>query len=108
MVLIAAVSTAGRVFYAMHRKNNNTNSLVLFYQHLIEHLKNQDSHYKDNTYFVHDNAPYATSRKFTNWANKTGLSFFQFGPYSFSHSGAEAIFAYCKKGLLHKNPTHPK
>ena len=98
VALTVAISNKGRLFYAIHRKNNSTDTMVLFFKELVKLFHQADPDFAGKTVFAHDNCAYVANKKFEHWAIKSGKRWFQYGPYSFLHAPAELAFSHCKHG----------
>ena len=62
--LTVTVSSKGRLLWSMHRGNNNSKTMMLYYNQLFKVLKRDNSFDEDRAVFLQDNAAYQVSEEF--------------------------------------------
>ena len=59
--MIATKDTDGRVWFSLGHANTDSNVIVTFLHHLVQTLDRETPGWKEETWLVHDNAPYFSS-----------------------------------------------
>ena len=59
--MIAAMDTEGQVWFSLSHSTTDSNVMITFLHHLVQAIDNETPGWKENSWLVHDNAPYFTS-----------------------------------------------
>ena len=98
--MIAAMDTEGRVWFSLSHSNTDSDVMITFLYHLVQVLDNETPGWRENSWIVHDNAPYFTSEETRAAVNAMGLNMTFSAPYSYSAAPIETLFSNLKLGEL--------
>ena len=98
--MIAALDTEGHVWFTLAHANTDHNMMALFLLSLTKALDNETPDWRENTFFLLDNASYHRSPETKAILQTLGLKVIYSGPYSFSASPIELLFGGFKVGEL--------
>ena len=98
--MIAALASDGRLWYSLTQANTDSNVLLLFVQHLVEHLDAEDGGWRKSTILLVDGAKYHVSRVAREGFAKLRVRVLWTAPYSYDSSPIERLFAALKSGNL--------
>ena len=94
--MIAAVSTAGRVFFTINQGKNNSTSFLYFIVKLCRRLDVEDPAWRKKLVFLLDNASIHRSRETLEYMKAFGIPVMFLAPYSFKMAAVEKLFAFVK------------
>ena len=80
--------------------------MLMFLSRLAELLSKEHSNWRDNTYWLLDNAPYHRSRDVRQHLLKLGVKVILSGQYAYDGAPVESFFNYYKQEL--QNPQRLK
>ena len=101
--MIAALDTSGRIHVSLLQSNNNSQTMEVFFTHLINMLDEKDRYWRKNTIFMCDGASYHTSEVMRNFYKTNNVPLLFTGPHSYAASPIELFFAAFKKGDVNPN-----
>jgi transposase len=94
--MIAAVSTAGRVFFTINQGKNNSTSFVYFLVKLCGRLDLEDPAWRTKLVLLLDNASIHRSRETLEYMKVFGIPVMFLAPYSFRMAAVEKLFSFVK------------
>jgi hypothetical protein len=94
--MIAAISSKGRVFFAVNQGKTNAHTFSLFLVGLCHALDGEDRNWRKEVTFLLDNAPYHRAAASFALYEALGLPLMFLGPYSFKMAPVEKLFSFVK------------
>ena len=104
--LILALDTDGKIFFSLSQANNNSNTLILFFQQLVIKLNELRPGWRKNHIFQLDNASYHKSESIIEYFETQKIPIIFSGPHSYDAAPTELCFASLKSVNL--NPDDVK
>ena len=98
LALIAALDTAGRVYFSVNHSNTDSDVLLLFLRLLVLRLNDDTPDWMSDSVILLDNAKYHTSKETREALLKLGIPVIFSGPYSYSSAPIELMFSGLKNG----------
>ena len=98
--LIAALDTGGQVYYTLTQANTDQNVMMVYMQHLIRKLDEEDPNWKEHTYVLMDGARYHTGEDIRLFLHKMQIKMIWTAPYCYTTSPIELLFGGLKFGEL--------
>ena len=98
--MIAALDIEGRVWFSLSHANTDSNTMMVFLNHLTKAFDNETPDWRDNTVLIWDNASYHRSQETKAIVKKMGLQIIFSGPYGYSASPIELLFGSLKVGEI--------
>ena len=71
--MIAALDTDGRLYLSLTQFNTDSDVMLMFLSRLAHLLSQEDNNWREDTYFLLDNAPYHHSREVREHMLKLGV-----------------------------------
>ena len=94
--MIAALDTEGRLYLSLTQINTDSDVMLMFMSRLANLLTQEDSTWRENTYWLLDNAPYHRSREVREHLLKLGVKVILSGQYAYDAAPVERLFNYYK------------
>ena len=94
--LIVAIDSNGQLYFSLSQANNNSVTMILFLQMLIEKLDKERPGWRRSTILLIDNAPYHTSEQVFQFYKSEKLPIMFTGPHSYDAAPIELLFASLK------------
>ena len=96
--MIAALDTEGRLYLSLTQQNTESDVMLMFMSRLALLLSQEDKDWRENTYWLLDNAAYHKSDEVRRHLKRLGVKIVFSGQYAYSAAVCELFFAYCKDG----------
>ena len=81
--MIAAVDTGGRLYLSLTQFNTDSNVMLMFLSRLATVLTQEDPNWREDTYWLLDNAPYHRSKEVRDCLKDLGVKIILSGQYSY-------------------------
>jgi transposase len=94
--MIAAISSKGRVFFAVNQGKTTALTFGLFIVGLCQVLDEKDQNWRKEVTFLLDNAPYHRAVASFALYECLGIPTMFLAPYSFKMAAVEKLFSYVK------------
>ena len=104
--MIAALDTEGHLYLSLTQQNTDNNVMLMFLSRLANVLSQEDKDWREDTYWLLDNASYHRSDDVRRCLVKLGVKIILSGQYAYSAAPCERFFAYYKRE--DQNPTWVK
>ena len=104
--MIAALSTDGHLYLSLTQFNTNNDVMLMFLSRLANVLSSESQNWREDTYWLLDNASYHRSSDVRKHLLELGVKVILSGPYSYAAAPCETFFAYYKQG--EQNPDRLK
>ena len=104
--LIAAMTSAGEVWYTVNRGITNSDTFAFFLVKLVDHLDALDSGWREHSVIMLDNASYHRGEATQRLMHQLHLPVLFLGPYHFRLAPVESLFSFIKGRDL--NPLRSK
>ena len=104
--MIAAIDTEGELYLSLTQFNTDSDVMLMFLSRLAELLTKERGDWRQDTYWLLDNAPYHRSREVRQHLLKLGVKVILSGQYAYDAAPVERFFAYYKREL--QNPERLK
>ena len=104
--MIAALDTDGRLYLSLTQFNTDSDVMLMFLSRLANVLSQEDADWRENTYWLLDNAPYHRAGEVKQHFLKLGVKVILSGQYAYSAAPCEFFFNYYKQE--DQNPSHLK
>ena len=98
--LIAALDTAGCIYYSLTQANTDQNVMLVFLMHLVGQLDLERPSWREDTVLLLDGARYHTGSAVREYLRKLELQVIWSAPYSYSTAPIERVFAVLKFGEI--------
>ena len=98
--LIAALDTAGCIYYSLTQANTDQNVMMVFLIHLVNQLDLERPSWRDDTVLLLDGARYHTGSEVREYLWKLELQVIWSAPYSYSTAPIEMVFGTLKFGEI--------
>ena len=98
--VFAAIDTEGRCWYSLSQAITNGETFMLFMHHLAAMLEAEIPNWKETSIILFDGARYHVSPESREKLARAGYPIMMTGPYSFTSSPIETLFAALKQGEL--------
>ena len=95
--MIAAVDTDGRLYLSLTQFNTDSDVMMMFLSRLAANLSQEDPGWREDTYWLLDNAAYHRSKEVRECLRNLGVKTILSGQYAYSGSVVELFFAYYKR-----------
>jgi len=95
--MIAAVDTDGRLYLSLTQFNTDSDVMLMFLSRLANVLSQEDPNWRENTYWLLDNAPYHRSGDVKQHLLRLGVNVILSGQYAYSAAPCELFFNYFKQ-----------
>ena len=96
--MIAALDTDGRLYLSLTQFNTDSDVMLMFLSRLANVLTEERADWRDDTYWLLDNAAYHRSREVRQHLLKLGVKVILSGQYAYEAAPVERFFAYYKQG----------
>jgi len=104
--MIAAVDTDGRLYLSLTQQNTDGDIMQVFFSRLATVLTQERPDWREDTYWLLDNASYHKSKEVRECLKNLGVKVILSGQYAYAASVCELFFAYYKQ--TDQNPTWKK
>ena len=95
--MIAAVDTDGNLYLSLTQQNTDTDVMLMFFSRLANVLSQENMEWRDETYWLLDNAAYHRSKEVRECLLKLGVKVILSGQYAYSAAPCELFFSYYKR-----------
>ena len=95
--MIAAVDTDGRLYLSLTQQNTSSDIILMFMSRLANVLSQEDKDWRNNTYWLLDNAAYHKSKEVRECLIKLGVKVILSGQYAYAAAPCELFFNYYKQ-----------
>ena len=95
--MIAAVDTDGRVYLSLTQQNTSSDIILMFMSRLANVLSQEDKDWRNETYWLLDNAAYHKSKEVRECLLKLGVKVILSGQYAYAAAPCELFFSYYKQ-----------
>ena len=95
--MIAAIDTEGSLYMSLTQFNTDSDAMLMFMSHLCTTLTSEDRNWRENTYWLLDNAPYHRSKEVREHLLRLGVKVILSGQYAYSAAPIELFFSYYKR-----------
>ena len=96
--MIAALDTNGQLYLSLTQFNTDSDVMLMFLSRLASLLSEEQANWREDTYWLLDNAAYHRSKEVRDHLRKLGVKVILSGPYAYEAAPVECFFAYYKKG----------
>ena len=94
--MIAALDTDGRLYMSLTQFNTDSDVMLMFLSRLANVLSAEDANWRDETYWLLDNASYHRSTEVRKHLLELGVKVILSGTYAYDAAPIERFFAYYK------------
>ena len=94
--MIAAIDTDGRLYMSLTQFNTDSDVMLMFMSRLADLLTHEQKDWRDNTYWLLDNAPYHKSKEVRKHLLNLGVKVILSGQYAYGSAPIELFFNYYK------------
>ena len=94
--IIAAITTAGMVYFSVNRGRTRSSTFCLFLAKLVAQLDSENPRWRDKAVVMLDNAPYHRSKDTADFIARARVPLMFLGPYQFAMAPVERLFAFIK------------
>lgn len=102
--MIAALDTQGKLYLSLTQFNTDSDVMLMFLSRLALVLTEESPDWRDDTYWLLDNAPYHRSKEVREHLLKLGVKVILSGQYAYEAAPVELFFNYYKQEQ--QNPEH--
>ena len=95
--MIAALDTDGNLYMSLTQTNTDSDCMMVFMSHLCTVLSAEQSDWRDDTYWLLDNATYHRSQEVREHLRLLGVKVVLSGQYAYSAAPIELFFSYYKR-----------
>ena len=96
--MIAAIDTDGRLYLSLTQQNTDSDIMLMFMSRLANVLSQECKDWRNDTYWLLDNAAYHRSKEVRDCLLKLGVKVILSGQYAYASAPCELFFAYYKRG----------
>ena len=104
--MIAAVDTEGHLYLSLTQFNTDSNVMLMFLSRLATVLSQEEPGWREDTYWLLDNAAYHRSKEVRECLRNLGVKIILSGQYAYGAAPCETFFSYYKQE--EQNPTFKK
>ena len=94
--MIAAIDTEGQLYLSLTQFNTDSDVMLMFMSRLAMLLTEERSDWREDTYWLLDNAPYHRSKVVRQHLLKLGVKVILSGQYAYDGAPIERFFNYYK------------
>ena len=95
--MIAAVDTEGKLYLSLTQQNTDTDVMLMFFSRLANVLSQERKDWRDDTYWLLDNAAYHKSADVRECLLRLGVKTVLSGQYAYNAAVCENFFGYYKR-----------
>ena len=95
--MIAAIDTEGHLYLSLTQQNTDTDVMLMFFSRLANVLSQEDKDWRDDTYWLLDNAAYHKSADVRECLLRLGVKTVLSGQYAYNAAVCENFFGYYKR-----------
>ena len=95
--MIAAIDTDGRLYLSLTQQNTDSDVMLMFFSRLANVLSQESKDWRDDTYWLLDNAAYHKSVEVRECLLKLGVKVIFSGQYAYEAAPCERFFSYYKR-----------
>ena len=95
--MIAALDTDGNLYMSLTQTNTDSDCMMVFMSHLCTVLSAEQSNWRDDTYWLLDNATYHRSQDVREHLRQLGVKVVLSGQYAYAAAPVELFFSYYKR-----------
>lgn len=95
--MIAAMDTEGNIYMSLTQFNTDSDAMLMFMTHLCTTLTSESKDWRENTYWLLDNAPYHRSQDVREHLLRLGVKVILSGQYAYAAAPVERFFSYYKR-----------
>ena len=95
--MIAALDTDGRLYLSLTQFNTNNDVMLMFLSRLALLLTEESTDWREDTYWLLDNASYHRSKEVREHLLKLGVKVILSGQYAYDAAPIESFFSYYKR-----------
>ena len=96
--MIAALDTDGRLYLSLTQFNTDADVMLMFMSRLAQVLTEEDPNWRENTYWLLDNAPYHKAGNVKEHLLALGVKVILSGQYAYAAAPCETFFSLYKRG----------
>ena len=104
--MIAAIDTDGHLYLSLTQFNTDSDVMLMFLSRLATVLTQEKEDWREDTYWLLDNASYHRSKEVRECLKNLGVKVILSGQYAYAAAPCETFFAYYKRE--DQNPTWKK
>ena len=87
--MIAGIDTDGRLYLSLTQQNTDSDVMLMFLSRLANLLSQEDKDWRDDTYWLLDNAAYHRSKEVRQCLIKLGVKTILSGQYAYAEAPCE-------------------
>ena len=95
--MIAAIDTEGSLYMSLTQFNTDSDAMLMFMTHLCRTLTAESKDWREDTYWLLDNAPYHRSQELREHLLRLGVKVILSGQYAYDAAPVERFFSYYKR-----------